>query len=264
MKINYHQQRNKNKRLFSRWVLLFMLFGIFVFSLSKLGVLDKLIRPLYVEISTLTSNATLATENVLNIFTPKSTLIKENQKLRVQLQKLRITELYNKALLSENKDLKEIKKASKNTSYQDGMLARVIDYREIPYGTILVKVDDPSKTIHKGDLALYGNWAIGNVVSLNNNSALIKLFTNSGDAYNVLVGKTEGTLIGTSNGTGKILLSRTEEVKLGAPVSLPKANGLILGYVKKVYKNPEDATETIYVQTPININKLRFITIHHE
>ncbi len=199
--------------------------------------------------------------SIFGVFTPKQSLLRENQALRSKLQEMQVADLYTKALEIENADLRKLPLSVSTAE----IIARIIDYRYIPYGTLLVKVENSKQLrVQPNALAHFGTLAIGKVVRINNNIFTIKLFTSSDVAYDVLVGDIIGTSIGMSNGVSKIMLPRTYTVALGTVVTLPSAGGLVLGAVESIDRDAEDSLQTIFIKMPINIKDLRFITIDNQ
>ncbi len=264
MKINYRRQHN-NKRNLSRALFILLLLSAVTAILYSAGLLSKITQSIYTKSSSISTSIESITDNIINIFTPKSEVVKENQKLRTQLQELQITALYNKSLLSENSDLHKLlnNQISDQDGQKSGVLARIISYRDIPYGTILAKTESEN-SVAVGDWVNFGNWTIGKVAKVNESIILITLLTNSGDAYDVVVGDWTGTLLGRSNGIGKIILPRTEAVEIGMSVSLPSANGLIIGFVESIDRSDENSMQTVLVRTPLNLDTLRFVTIYND
>jgi cell shape-determining protein MreC len=266
MKIKYRRQRNTQRRL-SQVLFIILLVGVFLFALAAGGVLSSIVQRGYVTTLAGVSAVEIVVQDTFNLLTPKSKLLRENQALRTQVQELQIATLYNQSLELENNELRlllgTMSPIAPTSDTTNITIARIIDYRDIPYGTLLVKTEQGS-TVKKGDIAYFGKWAIGKVTSVNNTSVLIKLFTSSGSAYDVLIGTVPGTLVGMSGGIGKISLPRTLEVSLGTPVSLPLADGLILGTVEDIERSSEQSMQTLLVRIPFNISTLRFITISDE
>ncbi len=257
MKTNYRRQHN-HKRHFSRILLVLLVFSIIIAALYSSGLLANLIRNTYSMIVNNITRVEHGTQTAFSLLAPKSNLIKENQKLRSTIKDLNYNKLYNSVLEQENQNLRTLLHALNGEEI--GTLARIIDYRNIPYGTLLIKAEDVGD-IHIGDTVTLGKWAIGTVVQINGKILLVNLFTASGNAYDVLLGDIVGTFYGMSNGTGEVLLSRTKTVKVGTVVTLPSQGGLMLGIVEAIEHENEDSLQTVRIKIPFNIDTLRFVTI---
>ncbi len=263
MKINYRRQHN-NKRNFSRILFIILLFITIIAILHGVGALTKITQLIYINASAVSTSVESTTTRVFNIFIPKSTILQENQRLRTELQKLKITTLYNKALSLENSDIRELLNMSPLLQdNKNSVRARIISYRDIPYGTLLAKTESVEMA-NVGDFVTFGTWAIGRVSNVNGSIVLINLFTSSGSAYDVIIGDSVGTMIGMSNGTGKIILPRNNNIEIGTPVSLPLSSGLIIGFVKEIIRDKEDSMQTILIRTPFNLTELRFVTLNND
>ena len=235
-----------------------LIFSIIIAILYGSGLLTNLVRNTYSTIATNMTRVEQSTQTVFSLLTPKSNLIKENQKLRSNISDLHDSKLYSDVLALENQNLRTLLHALDGD--ETGILARIIDYRNIPYGTLLIKIEGVGD-VYIGDTVTLGKWAIGTVAEVNGKILLIKLFTASGNAYDVLFGDVVGTFSGMSNGTGEVLLSRTDTVELGTVVTLPSQGGLMLGIVEVVEHDSEDSLQTVRIKIPFNIDTLRFVTI---
>ncbi len=265
MKTSYHQQHN-HQRHFSRVLLILLVLSLVLAALSGVGVLSGLAQNMYASAGIGIRTVEQGTEGVITLFTPKPALVQENQNLRSTIKELRIRQLYNSTLQFENYELRRLLTATETSTplTQSSILARVVGYKGIPYGTLLVSAESDGAQMNAGDLAHFGEWAIGTVAEVTNGVALINLFTASDNAYDVLVGESVGTFIGTSNGTGKIMLPRDADITIEMPIALPSAKGFVLGEVEAVAHSDEEALQTVLVRTPFNINTVRFITIDSE
>ena len=261
MKTSYHRQHN-NKRHIYRILLSLFILSLIIAMLSGTGILTTLSQKTGSSLGAGIQDIEYATAEVFAFFTPRHSMVQENQDLRSKLRKLQVSRLQSTILQQENTELRALlgaedafKKTDQNTA-----LARIISYNEIPYGTLLISSKE-NGALHIGDLVHFGDLAIGTIVNITNTTALVNLFTTSGNAYDVFIGDTPATFIGTSNGTGKVLLSRDILITIGTPVSLPVAGGRMLGVVKEIIRNNEDSLQTILIGTPFNITTLRFISV---
>ncbi len=270
MKIKYHQQHN-NRRKFSQFILIIAIFGIIFISLSISGQLQYITKYLYASALNAADNIVNKTSYLHKILTPKTTLLKENQELQTKIKELKTVSQYNKALLVENNHLKAllttpIGASNKSLTYPNNntdSLARIIDYKNTLYGTILTKLESGNKP-QIGDLAHFGKLAIGTIEDINGNFILIKLITASSNKEDILIGNNKTIFYGDSNNTGYATLSRKIKIQVGDIVSVPKFKGFILGSVVKIEHDVEESIQTIRIRAPIKISELQFISITHE
>ncbi len=259
MKINYRRQHNYKIKT-TRILLSMFLVGVLLTLLYSFNVLTNFVRIFYVYAMNAVTHIEQTTEKTYLFFTSKHTLIKENQTLRSNIKELHTQLLHAQSLAQENKSLRLLL----NDKSEDGerALARVIDYKNEPYGTLLVKLETDSNTrIRIGDAVTLGKWVVGTVAQIQDDILLVNLLTANGNAYDVLIGDILGTFTGTSNGTGMVLLPRSENVKVGTVVTVPSQNGLVLGTVEMIESQDEDAVQKIYIRTPFNLRSVRFVTI---
>ncbi len=265
MKIKYHQQRN-NKRRISQILLSVTVLSLLILILTLTGKLQITTKYVYASVLSGVDNLKNTLEVAQSTLTPKSTLLKENQEMREHLQKLQTISTYNKALEQENQNLRALlntrigsKTSNKSVKKPATYLARIIDYKNAPYGTILAKIATPGAKV--GDLAVFGKMIVGDIVEVNGNYILIKLITASDRVSEVNINNNIAIFTGDSNNTGTITLSRTIPIQIGDIVTLPQANGLIIGTVEDIDKDSQDSMQTIRVKALIPISQLHFISI---
>ena len=176
MKTNYHRQYN-HRRHFSRFIFIAFLSSLFIGTLSFMGVFTSFIQNGTLTLMSIAQKTDTMVTQLINILTPQSTLLRENQLLRSELQKISIAEMHMQGIQQENNELRKLLNASVALQERIALEEKpshtlpIIQYQNIPYGTLLAQktTDQPVK---KGDLAHFGTWAIGTVVKITNNAVL--------------------------------------------------------------------------------------------
>jgi len=261
MRINYRQQCSQNigrVRIFAVPLGALVVIGVML----GIGALTPWAQNIYTLLHHGVFGVHTVTENVYMRTVSKQELLQENKALKEQMQALQVQAFYNTVLRQENDALRMMIDASVGTSTdaEQQHIARIVQYNAIPYGTILISF--PSNiAVHTGDIVHFGSFVLGTITRHTNTTAVVHLFTASGSALDVFVGETQATFTGTSNGTGKIMLPRDISITKGMPVSVPSAQGRIIGVVQDIHTEDASALQTIRVGLPVNIAQLRFVTI---
>ncbi len=264
MKTNYRLRHKKyfaNKKHFA-------IFALFIVFLATLAVYTNLYSKLSIKIYStfyiFTERVSSAIYDSVNFISPKYKLLRENQNLRSELQRLQTVKLYNEVLMRENEKLRELLgsniSTSENPFNKPSIPARITGYNSIPYGTILIS-SDSRKDIPHNAIVAFGNIALGSVIKSYGDTALVELFTAGGKVYDVFVRDKKAVFTGVSNGTGTISITKEMDIEIGDIVTLPIAHGYILGMVRHIEYSDEDSLQKLYVASPINIRDLMFVNV---
>lgn len=255
MKINYPQQQHKRRALIVFSLLGMSVLVLLMFVLWLGGV--HVLRVAYGSLVHVRGVITDGAELVVAALSPRSTLLRENQLLRDEITSLGGLRLERDALASENAELRGIARTPSS------VMARIVDYRTYPFGTLLATVETVAP-IAEGDIVVSGGFALGEVHSVTDGSVVVELFTRSNKELSVLVGDSgSATYVGQSS-YGEIELPRMTAVSLGEVVTLPRAHGMPIGVVAEVQSKEGDPLQTLLVEVPVQIRHLRFVTIVHE
>jgi cell shape-determining protein MreC len=194
------------------------------------------------------------------IFTSKSSLEAENQKLKDQLVKVQVAIDRDNLLTQENSQLKELLgRHSDNLS----ILATVLAMPPMSlYDTVVVDVGS-SNHVAVGDTAIaLGLVPIGTVSSVDLHTSVIQLFSSSGQKLAVSIGKSVQTFA-ESQGGGNFLikLPKGSEVAEGDPISAPGIGAEIFGHVENIETNENDPFIYARFTLPVNVSELHFLQI---
>lgn len=257
MKINYPRQPHRRRRTILLLGIIAVLSAIVVGAISWVDG-GGLVRASYAHTATVAIQAHEALTDATALLTPKARLLRENQELRDTLLEYQTLILENDALRLENTELRTIASTT-----PDGVVARVIDARAYPYGTMVVLVPEVG-AVQVGDTVFYGRLALGSVIEQGGRLATVRLFIAGDNEESVVVGASGAATMMGGSSFGEIQMPRNVPVEVGDVVTLPRVGGKPIGVIADVTHTEEDALQTLLVEVPLNLNLLRFVTLVHE
>jgi cell shape-determining protein MreC len=111
---------------------------------------------------------------------------------------------------------------------------------------------------------------IGEIAEVDPTFSKVKLYSTSGEKYEVLLGvgtSTENiqvTATGRGGGSFEISIPKDMKVKIGEPVTIPNLSSNIFGIVKEVKREESKTFSTILFSQPINIYQLKWVELHQQ
>ena len=254
----YHRQNNKRRRKNYTSIFVIILF-VFIIEVS------------FHPIATLGSGASNVVSSpfdsigkgVTSLFKvitgSNGELLIENSKLRDEIDRLG-REIKSRDLLrEENISLREICSIS-NEEVLDFVIAEVVARPpKTPYDTLRINkgYDDG---IIEGHSVYANDYYIGEVSNTNLLQSTISLVGNSGDIA-VVIGESEGVLTSLKGLSFVGDFSSTSEIKEGDTVTLVDSMDSPFGTVSYVEDIVGDPSIKVYVNVPIQISSLRYISI---
>lgn len=193
----------------------------------------------------------------------KSSLQRQNNELSQKLAELESYDIRIKELEKENADLKEF--FSRSIS-RKSVLAAVV--RKPPLSAYDSLIIDAGVTqgVAQGDIVYaLGHIPVGEVESVQSNSAKVTLYSTPGKKYDVTIGKKDIQATAESRGGGafEIVVPRDVELAVGDPVTVPSIYPSVFGSVSTIIAVPARAFATVLFNSPINIHELRWVLVEH-
>lgn len=149
------------------------------------------------------------------------------------------------------------------TTTPDALLARVVSRPpETLYDTVIIDRGSGSG-IAAGDLVVYQGIALGRVLSEENDSALVELFSSAGSKEDVIIGKPAAISIASGEGGGSFELSIPQGIMVSAgdPVRVEASASLLLGTVVSVAVDQSQASQRVFVHSPFSLADIDFVQI---
>jgi cell shape-determining protein MreC len=164
------------------------------------------------------------------------------------------------SLVAENAKLRNLLNAPHAA---DALVARVVSRPpETLYDTLLID-QGSAAGVKEGNLVEYEGIALGRVTSVGQGTAVVKLFSSPGDETDALLGTPGAIAVAKGMGGGAFELSVPQGVTLavGDAVGANASHALLLGTVSGISAKPSDASQTVYVRSPVSLSDLDFIEI---
>ena len=261
MSYQFTSERGKRSRakgrniLFVIAILLVIILGILLKFSFMSSIVQTVGRPLWKSESV---GANIV-EEIHGYFSSKASLIAENNSLKNQLNDLSIKAAVNDTLSTENESLKEL---LGRTNKKSLLLATIIDRpSQSPYDTLIVDVGSNNMVVTGQTVLAENNIPIGTVTDLYSDSSRVTLYSSSGQKLSVLVGKNnvKADAIGQGGGNFIIKIPRGVPIQEGDQIIAPSISTSLYGTVSHIDLAPNDSFQTIYFNSPVNLNQLRFV-----
>jgi len=240
-------------------VFLFLSSGVLLSSSGKL--LNLFGRPVWV-----VKNATVGkVENVLNFFRTKSSLLAENNKLKVDNSYLDFKMIDYKILKDENDQLKDLMGRLPNK--HNFILANILTKPDLsPYDTIVVDAGISLGIKEESFVYANGNIPIGKVDKVYLKTSLIMLYSNPGQVTNGMIDGSENSvvLIGRGGGNFEIKVPQESVIEKGTMVILPNVNSVgseVVAIVEEVISTKIDPYKKVLLRSPVNVQAIKWVEI---
>jgi len=264
MKMNYPLKNNskpgnKNRRL-KIAAIIFIFAAIFFISLTGAfrGFINKIALPFW----KFDNYVTLKFSNAFSIIGSKRSLILENRRLNLELNKIKTDLSLQKIIRKENENLKAL--FGRSEGKKNVVLAAVLVKPSVsPFDVIIIDIGK-DKGVKEGDRVLYeGAVAIGEVEEAYSRSSKVKLYSSPGEKFVALIGETSAQveMEGLGGGNFAAKLPRDVEVKKGDAAVVPSISTSVFGFVENIELNPTDSFQKIIFKIPANLSELKWVTV---
>lgn len=197
----------------------------------------------------------------------KGSLIEQNKNLEDRLLMLEDQVRVSHFFINENLALRSM--LGQREFGEKMVLGNVVAHPNIsPYDTFVIDVGAIDGLV-VGDTVLAEHYtAIGTILSLQKNSAVVGLFSNGGRETPVVIGDSRipATLKGHGGGNFTIDLPKDAQFGEGDVVALADHPSRVVGVVGAIETGPDSSSKTLLVTYPLNIFTLPrvFVTIPRE
>lgn len=192
-------------------------------------------------------------------FSSKRSLLEENVRLQDALDMVAAESYSREVLRSENEALKSV--LGRHTA-RSLLLARVLaSPGRAPYDTLIIDVGEHIGVAVGTPVLVDGDFAVGEVTQVFGESAVVTLYSSSGNELPVTVGSSSVPTIayGVGGGNFRIVLPRGVPVSEGDMIEIPSLAPLFAGVVDAISKQSGGSLQEIYFKWPMNVHTLRFV-----
>ena len=243
-------------------VLLFLFLGSRVLRGSLTGPLTFLARPWW-QASDRAGNFIALELGGLN--SSREQLLSINKNLQTENAKLKTLLLAKQGVENDNLRLRKI--LGRQTAKTQPLVAQVVFLPNfIPYNNLLLDLgtNNSLRGLKVGDLDIAdGMILIGRIAEVDNAYSKARLISAENNLAVVIGNK---NIPATANGSGAgnftITLPKDTAVAVGDRVLAPLLNNYLIGIVGHIEKISSRPTQTILVQTPINLWELKWLEVY--
>lgn len=188
----------------------------------------------------------------------RSALQHEVIRLQEELARRDVLLASENALRQENEILRSLVRLSDK---KEGFAVPVISsFSSSPYGTFTIGAGS-LRGVQEGDIALVGDFVLGTVSEVSQNSSLVRAVLAPGITTEVLSGTVGFSLSGRGGGNGFAQVPREAELENGAPIVSPSLGERPVGVIGRIESASSSAFSDVYVAFPFNIQAIRFVFV---
>lgn len=251
MMMNYRGRNKKRKFVITIITVIVMLLLI---NLLNIVLPQSIIRKVSYPIIKLKELAISPFGGVSAYFISKKSLQNENENLRQKNSALEFNLLREK--VKSKNELEELKEQEFSPT---GIQSRVLIRPSFsPYDTLVIENKDG---IGEGDNVFIMGSFVGNVTSIDGNSAVVKLRSLSGEVTVVRVGNIDAEAIGQGGGRFTITVPKDVEVNIDDIVTVPYLGPTIMGVIKEIETDDSGSFKVLYFSIPVSLSSISFVTV---
>ncbi len=190
------------------------------------------------------------------LFKNKEALLKENEKIK---QKLIPEGLLSKQIEGLEKENERLKALLGRKGGRALTLASVISKpNRSPYDTVIIDIGQDHNISLGSRVFVFGDILIGSVEKVYEKTALVSLFSTSGNEFETRIGEgwTPVIVSGRGGGSFEATVPRALGIKEGDEVIVPSLNRTVIGYVASVIADPRDPLEKVFITSPVSLYSL--------
>ncbi|MDA8611490.1 hypothetical protein N9L18_01330 [Candidatus Pacebacteria bacterium] len=257
-----YQKTNKRKSGSKRkWTISFLVIVFILIAINVSGVLfpQSVARNISSPFIKIKEAVLSPMSGTLSYFSSKKSLSKENEELKQNVSALEFRLLKEQLRLKDDED--EIEESELSP---DGEQVRVLIRPPFsPYDTFVISnnYNGQDVSIEVGDRVFLLGAYIGNVESINSDSAIVKLKSSSGEKTVVRVGDIDGEAVGKGGGRFTITLPKDLEVEIGDIVTVPSLGPVIIGLITEIEESEAGSFNTLHFSLPVSVSNASFVTI---
>jgi cell shape-determining protein MreC len=207
------------------------------------------------------SFATSTLGRLVQIVKSKYSLVKENERLSLEVTARDTSTLLVDSLKKENEDLKH---ALARTGKGDDILGIILSRPPVsPYDMFVLDVGTSDGILVGNKVYTDGDVLMGDVVETYAHESKVSLYSTPGRVVSVVIGSTNTEVQAIGRGGGNFMAKIPVElvVKVGDSIILPQIRSHVFGTVEKTIIDSADSLQTILFKAPINIHSIRFVQV---
>ncbi|MBP6858426.1 MAG: rod shape-determining protein MreC [Candidatus Pacebacteria bacterium] len=208
-------------------------------------------------------------------------LLAENERLKLEIEKLRVSSEGSVFLISENEEFRTLlgrtvspASASSSIRLDAGVASGILEEGAIlaavlkrppasPYDVLIIDVGYADGVSTTSAVYAPGNILIGRVIDVLKDTSKVKLYSSPEEKYDVLIGanRTPAVAVGRGGGHYEAQISRESGVKEGDYVMSNGLNDGPFGLVNSIISDPAQAFQTVLFSPMTNIYEIRWVLV---
>lgn len=197
-----------------------------------------------------------------NFVRSRGALVRENEKLRADIEANQDKLLRFNALFREHQDL--LLAYGRSSFAKQAMLGNVIARPpQSPYDVLVVDIGK-EQGIVPGNLAYgIGGIPIGKVQEVTNTTSRVVMFSNVGEKNQVIVERTGLSLSieGIGGGNFETQVAHDADIAVGDSIILPQFGAAVVASVAAIDASVTSALKRVLLRVPVNVFNLRWVEI---
>lgn len=257
MKMTYRKtSRTSSKK---KWIIsvLVAIFILVVINLSGLIFPQSITRGIVLPFIKIKEVVLTPFNGLSAYFGSKNNLLKENEELKQEVSALEFKILKEKVRLKDN-----LEEEYEGEFSPDGLQARVLIRPPFsPYDTFVISTDGFSGEIQEGNNIFVLGYFVGNIASIQGDTAIIKLRSSSGEKTVVRVSGVDAEAVGRGGGRFVVTIPKDVAVEIGDVVTAPGLGGHIIGAITNIEAGESGSFNFLYFSIPASLSKISFVTV---
>lgn len=167
----------------------------------------------------------------------------------------------NFSVLSENAELKDL---LGRAGAAHPLLATILKRPPYtPYDIFLLDVGTKDGVSVGDRVFALGNIPVGSVAEVMEDTSKVRLFTSSGEKFDILIGPTHIQTVATGKGGGffEATLPRDTKIKTGDVALIPALSDAFVGTVQGIASDPAEPFSKILFRQPVNMYEMRWVIV---
>jgi rod shape-determining protein MreC len=261
----FRDKRNITRRKIitqiSIWVVVFAVLSVGVLLSTSSKLLNLLGRPVW-SAQKLTVGAVDGTADLIRT---KSSVIRENDKLKSDNSALTAAMIDYQILKDENESLKAI--LGRVALKHNFTLAYILAKPDLsPYDTVIVDAGEKVGVSVGQSVYADGDVPVGEVTKVYGNTSLVSLYSNPGKVTNAFMASSNNSveIVGRGGGNFDMRIPQEVVVNTGDMVvttSSKTVSSEVIAIVEGVTSSPSDPYKDVLLRSPVNIQDIKYLQI---
>ncbi len=198
---------------------------------------------------------------VTNFLTFKTSLIKENELLKDELGRLRLTKIDYDNLFKENEELKAMVSMKKSSMRA---IANVLSKPpQSPFDTLVLGSGKDLGIEVGNKVYISDSIMIGEISDVSDETSIVKLFSAGGEKREVILSRTGQSFVITGSGGQNFNLEvpKDTDILWGDSVLFPGSSDFVVAVVYFVDSNSQSSFKTVHMRVPASVNQTKRVFI---